>query len=151
MHTFSVLGLIIGKMPLKYQAQLALCTKQPCPCPTKFQARPTTAFRFMNRAATPMNFRPIAVIDGRTGPAPCEHYSLSFFRSVREAQQKYALLAQREDAASRYGDVIGRVDVLAVDGVISMPNSKGHMDLHENEGVEFAPRVTEYHPVREEV
>lgn len=136
-------------MPLKYQEQLARRQDQPCPCTTKFQPRRVTAFRILRNACTEADFVPNAVMHGESPKVTCGHYALSFFDSLENAREQYLSLSKRIDVASIFGDHIGRIALVEADGVISTPNRKGHMDLHENVGASFVARVDEYFQARE--
>lgn len=101
----------------------------------------------MHNQATEDDFVPPAIIDEDFAPiVPCKRFALSFFKDVDSAREYFRTkLATREDAAARYGDCIGEIDLLISDGLLSEPDLKGHMDLHQEDGVIFAQRVRGYH------
>ena len=104
----------------------------------------------MHNVARPENFVPVGVLPGARTPAECCHFALSFFATVDQARTKFEALAGRVDAKSRYGTHVGKVNIESGDGVLSEPSKSGHLDLHENEGIEFVARVEEYFAVRNE-
>lgn len=136
-------------MALLYAAYLARCPDQPCPCTERCQPRDQKAFRFMHNPASEKDFVPPAMMPGVQVKATdkCGRFALSFFESLERAQRRYRLLAERLDAVSRYGDQIGEIDLTKKDGLMTLPDKHGHMDLYQEENVMFASRVTSYSPV----
>lgn len=100
----------------------------------------------MHKSATEKNFIPPAIVDGPTDKHDCSAFALSFFSSEEQARKRYASLAERMDVSSRLGDQIGKIELSCDDGLISNPNTNGHMDLHPFEGIVFVGRIIEYLP-----
>jgi hypothetical protein len=137
-------------MPLRYLAYLSACPDQPCPNPGQFSARDVGAFRFMHKVATEADFVPPAIVVGVKPKEKCGGFALSFFDTLANARSKFRSLAKRIDAASRYGDHVGEIDLVAADGLMCVPNAKtGHFDLHQDDAASFAHRVTTYHAADE--
>lgn len=132
-------------MALKHLARLNQCPDQPCPNMAHHAPRTTLGFRFMHSPATEDDFVPPAEIDGPRPRDKCGRFALSFFTNIQAARWRYAKLAEREDAASRYGGSIGEITLLPGDGLQSLPGHTGHFDLHQEDGVLFAARVIAYH------
>ena len=134
-------------MALRYFEYLTNCPDQPCPNQDAFAPRQLVAFRFMHSPATEeRDFAPPAIIDGVKRRDRCGRFALSFFETLEAALRRYARLAERVDAGSRYGSHIGEIALAETDGLMSVPDAASrHVDLHPNEGVTFVPRVTKYH------
>lgn len=138
-------------MALKYATRLKQCPDQPCPCMRSHERRDTLAFRLMhNPAGEEQDFEPPGVMDeakrGFNRRAKCGRFALSFFDSVESARRTYKVLAEREDAESRYGSHIGEIDLAKTDGLMSLPSAKsGHVNLHQEAGALFAHRVIRYY------
>jgi hypothetical protein len=133
-------------MAFKYSQHLAQ-RAQPCPNPERFRPRNRIAFRFLRKPATEDDFVPKVIADDEAPQENhlCEHFALSFYSSRELALRRYASLAQRTDAAERYGDQIGMIELRTTDGLMSEPHPRnGHLSLHPEEGVTFAHRVTAY-------
>ena len=109
------------------------------------------AFRLMhNPAGEERDFEPPGAMDeakrGFNRRAKCGRFALSFFDSIKSARRTYSILAEREDAESRYGSHIGEIDLIRADGLMSLPNEKsGHVNLYQEAGALFADRVTRYY------
>lgn len=136
-------------MALKYAVELERRPDQPCPNPSKFKRRSITAFRFVHNEATDeVDFVPRP--EHLHPKAKCNAYGLSFFRSLDEAQARWSSLAAVHDddgktGVERYGDHIGEIALVETDGVMDEPNPKsGHIELHPEDGVQFAARISEY-------
>ena len=77
----------------------------------------------------------------------CGSYALSFAASLDLARKRYASLSRRvgsSNAALRYGDHIGLIELTEQDGVQCAPDKHGHFDLHEEEDVSWNGRVLQY-------
>jgi hypothetical protein len=102
----------------------------------------------MNNPEVNNNFLPPALVSPPTdGKLSCEHWALSYFASFDSAKKKFEQLNQRVDAKKRYGDHVGEIDLLQADGLISLPNGKGHFDLHEELEASFTGRVKRFIPL----
>jgi hypothetical protein len=136
-------------VPLKYAAKLQLCRDQPCPCPKRHVPRRVDrAFRFMRSPATTKDFVPTG--HDKDG-ANCGELALSFFDDLEAAQRKFAVLDERQDAALRYGDHIGEMQLEETDGVQSVPSKASrHINLHQDDQatLTFPGRVIGYSPAR---
>lgn len=126
---------------------MQLATRRvPCPGP-EFEPRSTTAYRFLRKPATEADFEPNPK---NLGPkAPCKAYAISLWETLEKAQKIYSDLASGHDdsgatAIQEYGDHIGEIALQPSDGVMDLPNRRGHISLHVEEGVLFAPRVVVY-------
>ena len=133
-------------MSLKYEDLLRQRPDQPCPCTKAFVARGQTAFRLMRNPPTDdRDFVPPPMLPGgRLGPRdPCERLALSFFDTPHAAQRLFEAMHKRfnENTTKRYGDHIGEIDLVAADGLMSAPDQKGHINLHQDMKAEFAHRV----------
>lgn len=137
------------RLALKHRKYLESCKDQPCPDMETFRAGRCSAYRFMSRPATEKDFDPPAILDGPKARDKCGRFALSFFETLEFAQNRFASLADRVDAALRYGDHIGLIDIVETDGVLSSPNKRGHINLHPEEGVLFAHRIRSYHPMQD--
>ncbi len=133
-------------MTLKYGELLNQRPDQPCPCAKAFVARVRTAFRLMRNPPTnDKDFVPPPMMPGgNLGPRdPCDRLALSFFDTHHAAQRLFNVMHKRlnENTVKRYGDHIGEIDLVATDGIMSEPDQKGHINLHQDINAEFAPRV----------
>jgi hypothetical protein len=117
----------------KYAAQLGACKKQPCPNHSRYAPRQVRAYRWMNHPPTSNDFVPVAIRDSMPNPS-CDHWNLSFFDTVPNAEAKWNELDERVDAENRYGGHIGAIDLTHVDGASCLPASTGHFGLHEYHG-----------------
>lgn len=142
---------------LKYRDELKLCSDQPCPNPRSFQrSEKKVCYRFLHgESAHERDFVPFPLTPhGQTTGAhgrPCEHWALSFFDSLEAARKRWHSLAERVDAASRYGTHVGEIELTKDDGLLGPPKPKaGHLSLHEFDSVAaLAPRVKASAPVRQ--
>lgn len=122
--------------------------RAPCPGP-EFEARSTTAYRFLRKPATEADFEPNPK---NFGPkAPCKAYAISLWETLEKAQKIYSDLAAGHDdngatAIQEYGDHIGEIAFQPSDGVMDLPNKRGHISLHVEDGALFATRVVVYTP-----
>jgi hypothetical protein len=135
-------------MALKYVDHLRRCAvHRPCPDAGTFAPRQMgVAFRFMHSPATEAgDFVPPAILDGVKKSDKCGRFALSFFETLDAARRRYAKLAERVDAESKYGGFVGEMSIEEGDGIASLPSSTLHLDLHQNDGVAFVSRVTTYH------
>jgi hypothetical protein len=132
-------------LTLKYAAHLVQRRDQPCPNLDEHQPRDRTAFRLMPMPVAEDDFVPPAIMDGPKKGDRCGRFALSFFDTPQSASRLYRVLAQREDAALRYGDHIGEIDLVKGDGLMSLPSKKGHINLHQSDQARFAHRVKQYY------
>ena len=135
-------------MPLRYAQHHVKCKDQPCPCAKVCAPRDrATAFRFVHADATDeADFAPVVVREGSGVRNKCASYALSFFDTLENARKKYAVLAERQDAASRYGDQIAELPLQQADGVATLPSyTTGHFDLHPDDDATFTTRIKKYH------
>ncbi len=133
-------------MSLKYDKLLNQRPDQPCPCTKAFIARARTAFRLMrNPPKNDKDFVPPPMMPGgNLAPRdPCDRLALSFFDTPDAAQRLFNVMHKRlnENTVKRYGDHIGEIDLVVTDGIMSEPDQKGHINLHQETNAEFAHRV----------
>lgn len=135
------------RVQLKYDDYLRTRRDQPCPRKDLEPPRRPGSYRFLRQETETSedDFVPPAIKDGPKDRDKCDRFALSFFTSLDAARSKYAILAQRLDAASRYGSHIGRLDLTASDGLADEPNGSGHFNLHPAEEASFTDRVLEYY------
>jgi hypothetical protein len=103
-----------------------------------------TAFRFLNKPATEQNFVPLD-----ESRKDCVTLALSFWETLEKAQRVYRSIAATNDdggvsARNRLGDHVGEILLTTTDGVMDVPNAKGHVSLHQADDVAFAHRVASY-------
>ena len=68
----------------------------------------------------------------------CSGYGLSFYDSLANAEAKHHQLTENFPNISLHiGTHIAEGNLSKTDGVITPPNSEGHFDLHEYEGVKL--------------
>lgn len=142
-----------ARMALRYAAYLARRPDQPCPCPDTFRPGSRRVFRLLRRPATAEDFIPPALLPSgdRGERARCGRFALSFFTSLSAARAQYRRLAERVDAAARYGDHIGELEIRPDDGLLQVePSRSGHLDLHPDENCDFSSRILRYHHSEEE-
>jgi len=129
-------------MEFKYAEEMALVDN--CP-PSNAVARETEAFRYVHEEiGNVRNF----LCDCKLNPARklaenkrCSGLGLSFFDSEENARKAFEYLRERNPKIGKsLGDKLALGHLRSEDGRMSQPNSKGHFDLWEAVGVEFADR-----------
>lgn len=119
----------MSQKEFKYGRSHAAC-KQPCPPNPKLTPISLSAIRYIKDPTDAKSFLPIALLDNHD-TTNCQHYSLSFFRTVEEALARWKDLGGRDDAAERYGTHWGEVPLAPDDGRAEPPNRFGHFEFHE--------------------
>ncbi len=137
-------------MPFKYHIDLERCPDKPCP-DGKYKPRTREAYRYLhNPARVPNNFNPPAYMPNPPHDPTCGSYALSFAHTLEAARKRYQGLVKRmgsANAALRYGDHIGLLELTPDDGAQCDPDKTGHFDLHEHNAVTWTERVLNYWPV----
>ena len=132
-------------MALKYDADLKVCTEQPCPC-KRFTPNDVEAYRIMKRSPDSEDFIPPAKKKNPPQKLNCSSYALSFFTTLEKAQAQVAHLEGKGVEVSKVmGDSIGQIRITKSDGLTNKPNGRGHFDLHENASTEFNNRQITIH------
>jgi hypothetical protein len=96
-------------------------------------------------AAHPNNFLPPAAISPQRmfhgDEQHCSAYALSMFVSDAEAVAFYrGFLARNKNAYKFLGTHLAEVSIGQADALVGPPDAKGHVDVHEAQGVDWAPK-----------
>lgn len=129
--------------PFKYSAEI-----MPIPSCPPSAVRPCKGilFRFVfEDAAHPNNFRPPAVIQPErkfaNDEGRCGGYALSMFVTEAKAVAFYqAFLARRKNAYKILGTHLAEVAIEQTDALVTPADTKGHVDVHETQGVDWAQK-----------
>lgn len=129
---------------LKYESKISGLPD--CP-PVDCAGRQANLFRFVREDIQhPKNFQPPAVQNParmfRGDAACCSGYALSFFETPDVARSKYEGIKRRHpEVHELLGTHLAEVSIHPEDGLLTPARSR-HVDLHEYEGVDLAPRAT---------
>lgn len=119
---------------LKYALEL----QQVCDCPPASSQNPDcNAYRFafdrLEKSFTPIALlNPQRTVCGRPVVQCCEGYSLSMFETLEQLRKMaQAGLNRAPNFLKRIGDHFVHLKLTEVDGVRTLPNSKGHFEFFE--------------------
>lgn len=136
------LEIIMCKKDLKYNALIKNIVA--CPADSHTPKDIETVYRLVkSETLTEKDFQPPAILDPARAivcadKRKCSMYALSLFDSTTNIKNNFNKLKKRhQNIEKSIGGIIAKGPITQEDGLSSQFTSKGHMDLHEFEGIKL--------------